>query len=140
MSIDYIFFDAALRDRFLTSTAQRGLTATTRDDPVGGFVVSLPDGLASDVEEQIEAEYDALMEEQRELVDATDDEHARDLMGVTVTLPDGRPLMVRVPAHYGRRLVEHFDAAEIHGLVAAIVQSALNPIEGPLCRNAPASH
>ena len=52
----------------------------------------------------------------------------------TVTLPDGQPCLVRLPAVYGRRLVELFTFEEIHALVTLIAHNAINPVEGPLCR------
>ena len=132
---EYIFFDAALRDRFLKFVAARGLTGGVRPDPMEGFVVALPDDLADDIEEAIEAEYEALMEEQQSLVESADEDGARDLMGVTVTLPDSRQRVVQLPALYARRLFEHFTVDEIHELVSAIAQSVANPVEGPICRS-----
>ena len=131
---EYIFFDAALRDRFLKFVAERGLTGKVRPDPMEGFVVALPDDLADDIDAAVEDEYEALMDEQRSLIESADDDDARDLMGVTVTLPDGQPRVVRLPALYARRLFEHFTVAEIHELVSGIAHSVANPIEGPICR------
>jgi hypothetical protein len=138
MTTEYILFDPALRDRFVAFAAERGVACGVRPDRIEGFVVELPDHLAADIEDEIEAEYEALMDEQRDIVDAADDA-GRDLMGVTVTLADGRSLVVRLPSAYGRRLFDHFSAEEIHRLVSAIAQSALDPVEGPLCQTARSS-
>lgn len=74
------------------------------------------------------------MDLQRDLVDAAEDECAQDVMGVTVTLPDGQTCLVRLPVAYGRRLVEHFTYEEIHELVSVIAENVANPVTGPLCR------
>jgi hypothetical protein len=83
----------------------------------------------------VEAEYDALMDQQREMADAADGAGARDLMGVTVALPNGNPCVVRLPAAMGRRLVEHFTFEEIHELVSIIAIGVANPTSGPICRD-----
>jgi len=134
---DYIFFDAGLRDRFLDIVAGYGLTGTVRPDPIEGFVVAVRDDLADDVLERIEADYEVLMDEQQNLVDAEDADDQQALMGVTATLADGQLLDLRIPAEFGRRLCENFSTEEIHELVSCIAQGALDPVEGPLCCRKP---
>lgn len=132
----YIFFDADLGERFLAFAAGRGVAGSMRTDPMGGHVVELPDDLPDEIEEAIEDEYERLMDEQRDLVEAEEGNDARDLMGVSVALPDGRTCVVRLPADYARRLVEHFSFEEIQELVAVIARGVLQPVDGPLCRSA----
>jgi len=134
MANEYIFFDAALRDRFVGFVAGQGVTSQSRPDAMEGFVVALADDLADEIEELIEAEYATLMAEQVDLVEAADDGDTRTLMAVAVTLPDGQPGVVRIPARYARRLFAHFSADEVHELVGAIAQAVANPVTGPLCR------
>ena len=131
---EYILFDASLRDRFLAFISARGLTDEVRPDPMEGFVVALPDDLADDVEDAIEDEYATLMSEQVSLIEAAGEDSGRALMRVTATLADGSSRIVQLPADHARRLFEHFSVEEIHELVSAIVQSAMNPVEGPMCR------
>lgn len=131
---EYILFDARLCDRFLDFIAARGLAGEVRPDPIEGFVVALSADLADDVEEAIEDEYTALMAEQVSLIEAAGEDSGRTLMRVAATLADGSPRVVQLPAAYARRLFEHFSVEEIHELVSAIVQSAMNPVEGPMCR------
>lgn len=134
MASEYIFFDAALRDRFVGFAAARGIPSEVQADAMEGFVVALADDLGDDIEEAIEDEYATLMEEQRDLVEAADGENSRALMAVAITLPDGQPGVVRIPARHVRRLFAHFSIEEVHELVAAIAQSVANPVAGPLCR------
>ena len=134
MSSEYIFFDEALRDRFIGIVSGHGISSQFRPDRIEGFVVELPDGLPEAIQSAIEVEYDLLMDLQRDLLDAEDGEDGQDVMAVTVILPDGQSCQVRLPAAYGRRLVEHFTFAEIHELVTLIAQNLANPVTGPLCR------
>ena len=134
MGNEYIFFDAALRDRFVGFLAARGIPGELRADAMEGFVVALADDLDDEIEETIEDEYTTLMEAQRDLVEAAEGDNARALMGVAITLPDGQPGVVRIPARHARRLFAHFSVEEVHELVAAIAQSVANPVTGPLCQ------
>lgn len=133
MTNEYIFFDAALRDRFVGFLAARGIPGEMRADAMEGFVVALADDLDDDLEEAIEDQYTTLMEAQRDLVEAADGDQALALMAVAITLPDGQPGVVRIPARHARRLFAHFSVEEVHELVAAIAQSVANPVAGPLC-------
>jgi hypothetical protein len=136
MSTEYYFFDAGLRDRFIGFVTSREISSSFRADPMNGFVVDLPEALSQEIEAVIELEYDSLLELQRDLADAEDDVDARDVMGVTVTLPDGQTCQVRLPATYARRLIEHFSFEEIHALVSVIAHNVAHPVAGPLCRKA----
>jgi len=134
MANEYIFFDAALRDRFVGFVAGHGIPTQSRPDAMEGFVVALADDLTDELEDALEAEYATLMAEQVDLVEAAEGDMARALMAVAITLPDGQPGVVRIPARYARRLFEHFSADEVHELVGAIAQAVANPVTGPLCR------
>jgi hypothetical protein len=130
---DYIFFDASLRDRFLAFLAERGFAAQTRPDRIAGDLVILADDLPDDLADILDEEYDRLMDEQQEMVEA-EDEQDRTLMGVNITLPDGKPCTVRLPPEFARRLCDAFTGEEIQTLVAAIADDVLTPASGPLCR------
>ena len=134
MTNDYIFFDSGLCDRFLRFVIAHGIQGEMRTDNMDGFVVAVPDDLANDIEEALEQEYESLMDEQRELVDAAESETTHSLMGVGATLPDGREISVRIPAAYARRLYAQFSLEEIRELVSAIAADVINPSDGPLCR------
>ncbi len=130
---EYIFFEDDLRDRFLVFVAGRRVQATTRPDKIAGHVVTLPEGLSDDLEDAFEAEYGRLMDEQQRLVEAEDGAD-RTLLGVDITLPDGRPCTVRLPPDFARRLCNHFSGEEIQAMVATIAKDILDPTAGPICR------
>ena len=134
MANEYIFFDATLRDRFVGFVATHDIPSEMRADAMEGFVVALPDDLDDELEQAIETEYATLMTEQVDLVEAADGDQARALMAVAITLPDGQPGVVRIPARYARRLFEHFSVEEVHELVGAIAQGVANPVTGSLCQ------
>jgi hypothetical protein len=137
MAVEYMFFDEALRDRFVAFAASRGIAATVREDEIDGFVVALPDGMDDALEDALEAEYDAIMDEQMLRAESDTQLVSHAVAGTTVTLADGSTRTVRIPPPIARRLFEHFTSGEIHEIVTAIARSVENPIDGPICRKPP---
>lgn len=134
MSFEYMFFNEALRDRFVAFATGNGIASTVRQDEIDGFVVELPDDLDDALEETIEAEYDSLMEEQMLLAESDANLISHHVAGVNVTLSDGTTRAVRIPPPIARRLFEHFSPGEVHEIATAIAESVENPVDGPLCR------
>lgn len=134
MSIEYIFFNEALIERFLRFVAGQGVAGEVRHDEMDGYVVRLPEGFGDEVEDAIEDEYDALMREQMLLAETEEGWDTHQVMGVEITRADGSRSTVRIEGAIGRRLSEHFTPEEILELVSAIAGSLENPVEGPLCK------
>lgn len=137
MGFEYMFFSAALRDRFMAFVAEHGIASTMRQDEIAGFVVELPDGLDDDLQNTIDDAYDSIMDEQMLLAEADEELVSHHAFGITVTLEDGSTRAVRIPPAVARRLLEHFTPDEVHEIATAIVQSAENPIDGPICHKPP---
>jgi hypothetical protein len=131
---EYIFFDTDLRDRFVQALSARDLSCETRADVMEGFIVELATELDEDTLDAIEEEYDALMNEQMLRAESRPDWVSHRVAGVPITLSDGSPCTVRLPADVARPLMERFTAEEAHALVTAIAHSLENPIDGPLCK------
>lgn len=134
MGLDYMFFNEALRDRFVAFVTGHGISSTVREDVIDGFVVELPDALNDDLQDAVEAEYDSIMDAQMLLAESDTDLISHAVAGVTVTLADGTTRAIRIPPPIARRLFEHFTPEEVHEIATAIAESVENPIDGPLCR------
>jgi len=134
MGFEYMFFNEALRDRFLIFVSGHGIAGTSRQDEIAGYVVKLPDGLDDELQETVEAEYDSIMAEQMLLAESDAELVSHHVVGINVTLADGTTRAVRVPPHIARRLFEHFTPDEVHEIATAIAQSVENPVDEPLCR------
>lgn len=134
MGFEYMFFDEALRNRFVDFATKNGIASTVRKDEIGGFVVELPDGLPDDQQEAVDTEYDSIMDQQMLLAESDEELVSHHVAGLTVTLADGTTRDIRIPPPIARRLLEYFTPDEIHEITTAIAQSAVNPIDGPLCR------
>ena len=129
-----MFFDEGLRDRFVAFASEHGIASTVRKDRMEGFVVELPDGLADDLQDAVEAEYESIMDEQMLRAESDTELVSHHVAGVTVTLADGTTRLVRIPPPIARRLFEHFTPEEVHEIATAIAQSVENPVDGPICR------
>ena len=131
--VEYIFFDAGLRDQFVAYAHQLGITCELHDDPMG-MVVALPEDLADDLMEQLEERYDQLQDEQSDLIDEEEGGQKK-LAGFRLDLPDGRSCLVPLPPETANRLLAHFSFDEIHELFSLVARSALNPEENTrLCQ------
>ncbi|MDP2030409.1 MAG: hypothetical protein Q8K12_12290 [Thiobacillus sp.] len=136
MGSEYIIFDEALRDRFVAFASSHGIASTVRPDAIAGFIVELPDGLADELQDAIEAEYESIMNENMLLAEADEELVSHHAVSVSVTLTDGTTRAIRIPPPIARRLLEHFTPDEVHEIVTAIAHGVENPIDGPLCRKA----
>ena len=129
--IDYIFFAAALRDRFVAFAAQHSVPCLLRDDPMG-LVVEIPEDLPEVLADELEDFY-AVLEREQEKMSLTDGELNR-LAGFGFKLPDGQARLVPVAADMANRLLENFTLEEIQGLLNAVARYALEPPNEHLCK------
>jgi len=133
MGNDYIFFDEALRERSVQFVSARSIACQVRPDTMEGWIVELSDELDDDASNAIEAQYQALMDEQTVLAESTEGWVSHRVVGVPITRADGSSCVVRLPAQTARPLLEHFTPEQVHALVLAIAHSLDNPSDGPLC-------
>lgn len=136
MSFEYMFFDEALRDRFVSFVGDHGVACEVRADAIAGFVVEVPEDLAEAVMDALDAEHANLMNEQMVQAESTEGWVTHQVAGVNVTLADGRSYVIRLPAPIARQLLENFTPDDVQSLVTAIAESIEHPIDGPLCKRA----
>jgi hypothetical protein len=128
--IEYIFFDAALRDKFVAYAEQRGVPCTASDDSMG-LLVAIPEDIPEEVSDEIEEYYDSLEAEQEDLSKKEGD--LKRLAGFNFTLPDGQSRMLPLPPEMANRLLANFSLDEIQGLLNAVAECTLNPNDEHLC-------
>ncbi len=129
--IEYIFFDAALRDRFVSYAKQHDVPCNAIDDPMG-MVVEVSEDIPEETANKIEEYYESLEDEQEELSKANGDLNR--LAGFNFTLPDGQPRMLPLPSDMANRLMANFTLEEIQGLLNAVAERTLNPNSDHLCK------
>lgn len=130
--LEYIFFDGALRDRFVKYAASQGVNCTLQDDPMG-MVVAVPEDVADEIEEALERCYGELEEEQSELL-LEEEGGLSQLAGFRYNLPDGQLRMAPLEADIANRLMAAFSIEEIQALFETVARNALEPHEEHLCK------
>jgi hypothetical protein len=129
--IEYIFFDAALRDKFVAYARQHNVPCTTADDTMG-LLVAVPEDLPDDVADELEDYYEILENEQADLSKTEGD--LKHLAGFRFTLPNGESRMLPVQPEIAGRLLANFSLEEIQALFDAVADCTLNPNSDHLCQ------
>lgn len=129
--MEYIFFEAGLRDRFVEYARGLGVRCSLQDDNMG-WVVAVPEELADDLVESLEAHYDELQDEQSVLLSQSQG-GLKQLAGFKMILPDGQICMVPLQPDVAKRLLSCFSFEEIQALFDTVARSALNPKNMALC-------
>lgn len=129
--MEYIFFDANLRDRFVEYAKGMGVACDLRDDNMG-LVVAVPEDLADDLADILEARYDKLEEEQSDLMSQSEG-GLKKLAGFKLVLPDGKICMVPLQPDMANRLLSCFSIEEIQVLFDTVARSALDLKDSHLC-------
>ncbi|MBU0621503.1 MAG: hypothetical protein KJ795_06635 [Gammaproteobacteria bacterium] len=129
--IEYIFFDAALRDKFLKYAEDHAVPCSAVDDNMG-MVVEVSEDIPDDLSDKLEEFYEALEDEQASLSRAEGDLNR--LAGFGFKLPNGEARMVPVSPDMANRLMLHFTLEEIQELFNSVAHFALEPPNDHLCK------
>ena len=97
-----------------------------------GLVVAVPEDLADDLVDALEARYDELQDEQADLMSQTEGGLGK-LAGFKLVLPDGQTCMVPLQPDMANRLLSCFSLEEIQVLFDTVARSALDPKDSHLC-------
>lgn len=124
--LEYIFFDAGLRDEFVAHVHDLGLVCELRDDNMGLVVAVDEEALNDDLEDQLEERYEQLEERQAELL-TQEEGGLKQLAGFRVNLPDGQSCQVPLPPELANRLMAGFSLEEIQTLLDTVARSVLDP-------------
>jgi hypothetical protein len=128
--IEYIFFDAALRDKFVKYATNNDIPCTATDDPMG-MVVEVPEDIPDEMSDKLEEYYEALEKEQEGL--SMEQGDLNRLAGFGFKLPNGESRLLPLPPEMANRLLAHFTQKEIHELFNAVAACTLNPNDEHLC-------
>lgn len=128
--IDYIFFDPALRDRFLNFVKQHEVDCAAVDDTMG-LVVEVSEDITEEMADKLEEYYEALEDEQTSLSRSEGD--LKRLAGLRFNLPNGESRMLPLQTEMANRLLVHFTLAEIQALFENVARCTLNPNDEHLC-------
>ncbi len=129
---EYIFFDTRLQNKFVEFVEGHGIPCELNDDPLG-FVVAIPEDIGDELEDEIEARYDELEREQKELL-SHEAGGLQQLAGIAFHMPDGESRMVPVPTDLANRLLSVASLEEIQTLFDSVAHHALIEDHRTLCQ------
>jgi hypothetical protein len=125
--LEYIFFHDEPRKQFLQYIESLDIPHVEQDDTMG-MIVAIPEELGEDIEDEIEAHYDKLME------DAEAGEAAeKDVAAMTISLQSGDTIYASVEPKGLNRILSVITTQELNDLVNSIVSSVETPDERPFC-------
>lgn len=133
--LDYVFFDRRPFDLFIAYVRAAGVEPTTCIDEET-FEVSLADDLDDDLAGRIEAEYDRLLDMNRELYYAENEAGPNNfsMAGIELHLKDGTKSVVDVRPEILSKLLDALSYDELTAFVADIVRRVEDPDARTFCQ------
>lgn len=130
--MEYIFFDAGLRERFVEYAQGLSVACELQDDNMG-MLVLVPDEMSDGLMNALEDHYEELQDEQSQMLSQVDGGFSS-LAGFSLVLPDGSISTVPLQPDIANRLLATFTIEEIQALFSTVARCALEPREKHLCK------
>ena len=130
--LEYIFFHDEPRKQFLQYLKSQDIPHAEQDD-IMGMIVAVPEELGEDIEDEIEAYYDALMEDAEERLAEAGEAAEKDVAAITISLQSGDTIYASVDPKVLNRILSVITTQELNDLVNSIVSSVENPDDRPFC-------
>jgi hypothetical protein len=131
---EYIFFHPLPAGQFVDWLKGQGVAAAVRDDDEG-FVVEVPEDLDDELDQAVDAKYEALLEMNEELLKQEHgDEAGYHGAGICVHLKDGRVSYADIDPKLLGRVMESVTPEEFATIVDAIATAVENPEEQTYCQ------
>lgn len=132
---EYIFFNEALKARFLGMLDEESVAWTGRNGDEA-YSVFVSEDIDDDAMERLEAVYDELMDEQRAIVvsDEMDNDDGIHRVGVQFSDVDGVVGQVHLDPDLVHRLLREISIEELQELVQSVATQVMDGGSGALCR------
>jgi len=132
--LEYVLFAEPLRDRFTAWLEDNGIEYQTAGEG-NELLVLLDEDLDAELGEQVDEQYDLLLDESARIADAEDDTpDAVHVVGIQFQCSDGRIGLVRITPELANRLHRCLDMVELQAFVQGVVDAVEHPDDGPLCK------
>jgi hypothetical protein len=131
--LEYVFFDAGFRDRFVTELDSLQVLFQLSDSN-DELLVLVDEDIDDELEESIESVYEQLMREQATAVDAQENPHEMvHIVGIQYIAADGSVCQVRLSPNLVNRLARCLSSEELQQLVQTIADDVARADQRPLC-------
>jgi hypothetical protein len=135
--LEYVFFDRRPYRKFIDYLRAKGVEpeSEAKDEAfaMASLEVRIPQGLGDELEEEIEAFYDRMMEWGQELAEEVEEGDCHSA-GVVLNLKDGRTVYAQVDPGLLGRVMEVLTPEELGEMVNAIVDAVEQPDERSFCQ------
>ena len=133
--LEYVFFHQKPFEIFVEFLKNKQLEVETGEND-GVFDIRIADNLDDGLSEQVEAEYDRLMQMNHELFfteNPSTSENYR-MATVMITLKSGELTSAHIPPDILGRVLEVIDEVELNQIISAVVEAVENPDERSYCQ------
>lgn len=130
--LEYIFFHNQPRQKFISYLVNHDIPYNEQDDTMG-MIIAVPEDMGDDIEDDIEACYDKLMEDAEELLIEDGEVAEKDVAAITISLQSGETIYASVDPKVLNRVLGVITTQELNDLVNSIVSSVENPDDRPFC-------
>lgn len=133
--LEFIFFHHNICKLFTEFIAERRI-AFSIDDDGETITVSISENEDDDLVEQIEAEYDRLLDLSREQTDQDEGEHDQNYQtaSLLISLKNGDRSYAHVDTDLVNRILGSISTDELNQFIASIVDAVENPDERSYCQ------
>ena len=91
--LEYIFFHDQPRQKIISYLVNHDIPYNKQNDTMG-MIIAVPEDMGDDIEDDIEAYYDKLMEDAEELLIEDGEVAEKDVAAITISLQSGVPFML----------------------------------------------
>lgn len=130
--LEYLFFDAAIRDKFVAFLEEHKVEFRLNDDDES-LIAEVPEDLDEELADAIDECYEKLLQETAELLEQTDDAMEKNVAGVQVQLGDGTICTVRLDPDLVGRILNCISMAELRDMVQEVALWVERRDNSPLC-------
>lgn len=131
--LEFVFFNAQTRQRFVDFLVDKGVAADPVDDHET-FGVAIAESLDEGLLDIIETQYDELMVIDQSLFEQQANAAGEHTAGVVLNLVSGDTVYAQVDPFLLGRIMEVLSPEEFGSVVNAIVDAVENPDRRPLCK------
>jgi len=130
--LEYIFFHDQPRQKIISYLVNHDIPYNKQNDTMG-MIIAVPEDMGDDIEDDIEAYYDKLMEDAEELLIEDGEVAEKDVAAITISLQSGETIYASVDPKVLNRMLSVITTQELNDLVNSIVSSVENPDDRPFC-------
>lgn len=126
--LEYVFFDEAIRDKFIEQLRGEGVEVSFDE-----LIVEVPEELDRVIADKVDYYYEKLLQETAALMEEGEDALEKDVMGVHVALEDGSACTIRLDPELVARVLNCISMEELRDMAQTIADGVQNPDNRPLC-------